>query len=195
MELTPPKRVVGVVALGLNVVNLTIAAGIFGLPAIIATILGPEAILAYLVCALLFGLVGLCFAEAGSRVGGAGGLYAYASVPFGPIVGGIAGTLAWVASGAVADAAIINLLAQTLGTVHPAFALPWVRVLIILSVFAGIAVINIRGARYGLRLSVALTVVKIAPLALLVIGGLFVIDPSKLVWHGIPSLRSVGKRL
>lgn len=192
-ELTPPKRVVGVGSLGLNVVNLTIAAGIFGLPAIIATILGPQAILAYLVCALLFGLVGLCFAEAGSRVGGAGGLYAYASVPFGPIVGGIAGTLGWFASGAVANAAIINLLAQTLGTVNPAFAVPWVRVLIILSVFAGIAVINIRGVRYGLRLSVALTVIKIAPLALLVIGGLFVIDPSKLVWHGVPPLKSVGE--
>ena len=40
--------------IGLNVVNLTIAAGIFGLPAIIAGILGAQAILAYLVCAALF---------------------------------------------------------------------------------------------------------------------------------------------
>jgi len=93
-ESTSLKRVVGVGGLGFNVVNLTIASGIFGLPAILAGILGPQAILAYFVCAVLFGLVGLCFAEAGSRVGSAGGLYAYASVPFGPIVGGIAGTLA-----------------------------------------------------------------------------------------------------
>ncbi len=73
-------------------------------------------------CALLFGLVGLCFAEAGSRVGRAGGLYAYASVPFGPIVGGIAGTLLWTASGSVADAAIVNLLVDTLASVLPALA-------------------------------------------------------------------------
>jgi len=191
-ELSPQKRVVGVVGLGLNVVNLTIAAGIFGLPAIIATILGAEAILAYLVCALLFGLVGLCFAEAGSRVGGAGGLYAYTSVPFGPVVGGIAGTLSWLACGAVANAAIINLLAQTLGTVNPALALPWVRVVIILSVFTVIAVINIRGVTYGLGLSVTLTVIKVAPLVLLVIGGMFVIDPAKLAWHGMPALGSVA---
>jgi basic amino acid/polyamine antiporter, APA family len=193
-ESPPLERVVGVTSLGLNVVNLTIAAGIFGLPAIIATILGAQAILAYLVCAVLFGLVGLCFAEAGSRVGSAGGgLYAYASVPFGPIVGGIAGTLGWVASGVVADAAIINLLADTLGTLNPTLATPWARALIILSVFAVITVVNVRGVRYGLRLSVVLTVVKITPLALLVIGGLFVIDPAKLAWHGMPPLKSVGE--
>ncbi len=192
-DAAPLKRVVGVGSLGLNVVNLTIASGIFGLPAIIAGILGAQAILAYFVCAALFGLVGLCFAEAGSRVGSAGGLYAYASVPFGPIVGGIAGTLLWVASGAVADAAIVNLLADTLGAVIPALAAPWVRVTLILVLFAAVAAINIRGVSYGVRLSVALTIIKIAPLALLVIGGVFVIDPSKLHWTHMPALKSVGE--
>ena len=70
------ERVVGPAALGLNIVNLTVASGIFALPALVAASLGREAVLAYLVCAVLFGLVGLCFAEAGSRVGSAGGLYA-----------------------------------------------------------------------------------------------------------------------
>ena len=189
----PLKRVVGVTGLGLNIVNLTVAAGIFGLPAIIAGILGAQAILAYVVCAALFGLVGLSLAESGSRVGGAGGLYAYASVPFGPIVGGIAGTLLWVASGAVADAAIANLLAATLGAVFPWFAPAWARAAVMLAVFAIVATINIRGATYGLRLSMALTVTKIAPLALLVIVGAFVIDPAKLAWTGMPPLKSIGE--
>ncbi|MGH8254018.1 MAG: APC family permease [Steroidobacteraceae bacterium] len=189
----PLERVIGVTTLGLNTVNLTIAAGIFGLPAIIAGILGAQGILAYLVCALLFGLVGLCFAEAGSRVGRAGGLYAYASVPFGPIVGGIAGSLLWTASGSVADAAIVNLLVDTLAAAMPALAAPWVRVAIILALFTTVALINIRGVNHGVRLSIALTIIKIAPLALLVIAGLFVIDPAKLAWIGLPPLRSVGK--
>jgi APA family basic amino acid/polyamine antiporter len=192
-ESIPLKRVVGVTSLGLNTVNLTIAAGIFGLPAIIAGILGAQGILAYLVCALLFGLVGLCFAEAGSRVGRAGGLYAYATVPFGPIVGGIAGTLLWTASGSVADAAIVNLLVDTLATAMPALGAPWVRVVFILSLFTLVALINIRGVSHGVRLSVALTIVKIAPLALLVIVGVFFIDPAKLAWSGAPPLRSVGQ--
>ena len=192
-QAAPLKRVVGVAALGLNIVNLTVAAGIFGLPAIIAALLGPQAILAYLVCALLFGLVGLCMAESGSRVGSAGGLYAYASVPFGPVVGGVAGTLLWFASGAVADAAIASLLVDTLAVVSPWFATPWVRTATLLAVFATVMAINIRGVTHGLRLSVTLTVIKIAPLALLVIGGLLYIDPAKLAWTSMPPLRSVGE--
>jgi APA family basic amino acid/polyamine antiporter len=192
-EAVPLKRVVGVGSLGLNVVNLTIAAGIFGLPAIIAAILGPQAILAYFLCAVLFGLVGLCFAEAGSRVGSAGGLYAYVSVPFGPIVGGIAGTVLWVTTGAAADAAIVNLLVDTLSAVDPALGAPWVRVVSILALFSVVALINIRGVTYGLRLSAILTVIKIAPLALLVLGGAFAVDPAKFVWPALPSLQNVAK--
>jgi APA family basic amino acid/polyamine antiporter len=193
-EAVPLKRVVGVGSLGLNVVNLTIAAGIFGLPAIIAAILGAQAILAYLLCAVLFGLVGLCFAEAGSRVGSAGGLYAYASVPFGPIVGGVAGTVLWVTTGAAADAAIVNLLVDTLSAVFPGIGTPAARVAIILSLFLAVAVINIRGVTYGLRLSTILTVIKITPLALLVIGGAFAVDLSKFAWPGtMPSLHEIAK--
>jgi basic amino acid/polyamine antiporter, APA family len=192
-QAAPLQRVVGVAALGLNVVNLTVAAGIFGLPAIIAGLLGAQAILAYLVCAALFGLVGLCMAESGSRIGSAGGLYAYASVPFGPIVGGIAGTLLWTASGAVADAAIASLLVDTLAAVAPVFAAPWVRAGMLLAVLAAVTVINIRGVTYGLRLSITLTVIKIAPLALLAVGGLLFVDPAKLAWTSMPPLRSIGE--
>ncbi len=193
-EAMPLKRVVGVGSLGLNVVNLTIAAGIFGLPAIIAAILGAQAILAYLVCAVLFGLVGLCLAEAGSRVGSAGGLYAYASAPFGPIVGGVAGTVLWVTTGAAADAAIINLLVDTLSAVLPVLSAPWVRVAHHprccsppwrSSIFAA--------SPTACRLSAVLTVIKIAPLALLVIGGAFFIDPAKFVWPGMPSLHNIAQ--
>ncbi|MDE2218952.1 MAG: APC family permease, partial [Gammaproteobacteria bacterium] len=189
----PLKRVIGVASLGLNTVNLTIAAGIFGLPAIIAGLLGAQAILAYLVCAALFGLVGLCLAEAGSRVGRAGGLYAYASVPFGPIVGGIAGTLLWTASGSVADAAIVNLLVDTLAAVIPPLHAQWARVAIIVALFTTVALINVRGVTHGVRLSIALTIIKIAPLALLVIGGLFALHPANLAWVGAPPLKSIGQ--
>ena len=60
--------------------------------------LGPAAILAYAVCIVLISPIGLCFAEIGSRVNSAGGVYAYGTVAFGPVVGGIVGTLMWSAS-------------------------------------------------------------------------------------------------
>lgn len=187
------KRVVGVGALGFNAVNLTIAVGIFGLPAGVAAALGHAAVLAYFVCALLFGLVGLCLAEAGSRVGNAGGLYAYASVPFGPIAGGVAGTLLWMASGASATAGIVNLFVDTLAGVIPALATPAIRVAVILTIFAVVAFINIRGVRYGVRFSVFMTIIKIAPLVLLVAVGAFFIDPVELRWTEMPSFTSVGE--
>jgi amino acid transporter len=186
------ERVVGPVALGFNIVNLTVASGIFALPALVAASLGREAVLAYLVCAVLFGLVGLCFAEAGSRVGSAGGLYAYATASFGPVAGGVVGNLGWIAGGAAADAAIINLLFDTLSTVMPALAQTWIRALFMVALFAVIAAINIRGVRHGVRLSVLMTIIKIAPLVILVLAGVFFIDPSQLKWTEFPALKSVG---
>src|SRR5437868_12930392 len=94
------QRIVGVRALALMIATLTVGAGIFGMPAIAAHDLGAAAILAYIACAILMGLVGLCFAEAGSRVSGTGGLYAYATESFGPFAGGMVGMLLFSAGGA-----------------------------------------------------------------------------------------------
>jgi APA family basic amino acid/polyamine antiporter len=58
---------------------------------LLVTCLGPAAILAYLACLSVIGLVALRLAEAGSRVAEAAGLYAYAATAFGPVVGGVAG--------------------------------------------------------------------------------------------------------
>ena len=186
------QRIVGPATLGLNIVNLTVASGIFALPALVAASLGRAAVLAYVVCGALFGLVGMCFAEAGSRVGSAGGLYAYATAAFGPVAGGVVGNLGWFAGGAAADAAIINLLFDTLSAVVPPLAHSWIRVLFMGVVFALVATINIRGVRYGVRLSVLMTIIKIVPLAVLVLAGAFFVDPSQLRWIELPPLRSIG---
>jgi len=114
----------------------------------VAALLGPAAILACLVCVVLVGLVGLCFAESGSRVTSAGGLYAYARVPFGPVVGGIAGTLSW-SSYALSNAAIANFLTDTFAPSWPALEGGAPRVLFLGSVFVLLAVVNIRGTRAG----------------------------------------------
>ncbi len=60
-----------------------VVAGIFVLPAIIAENMGESGVLAYLFCWLLFGLIMLCFAEAGSKVVHSGGSYAYVKTAFG----------------------------------------------------------------------------------------------------------------
>ena len=80
-------RAIGPWTLGANAVNLTVGAGIFALPAVVAAILGPTALLAYLVCGVLVLLVMACFAEVGSQVTRSGGAVAYIDEAFGPMAG------------------------------------------------------------------------------------------------------------
>src|SRR6266478_8044329 len=148
------KRVLGASALAFSAFNNIVGSGIFGLPALVAALLGPAAILAYLVCAVLMGLVGLCFAEVGSRVASAGGLYAYARVPFGPVIGGIAGTLLWCANAVVPSAAIANFLTDTLAVAWPVLDGGAPRLLFLTSMYLVLAIVNIRGTRSGARVSV-----------------------------------------
>lgn len=64
--------------LAASLVNVTIGSGIFVLPAVIAAILGPASIVAYVTCAIAAGLVALCYAELGSRVATTGPSEAWA---------------------------------------------------------------------------------------------------------------------
>ena len=55
------KREVGVWGLSANIVNIIVGAGIFVLPAIVAEIMGTQAVIAYLFCGFLIALVMLCW--------------------------------------------------------------------------------------------------------------------------------------
>jgi basic amino acid/polyamine antiporter, APA family len=187
------ERVIGVGGLSCSAINCIVGSGIFGLPGIAAAMLGPAAVLAYLLCAVLMGLVGLCFAEVGSRVTGAGGLYAYATEAFGPVVGGIAGTLVWVANSVAASAAVASLLVDTLAVTTPALATGPARAATLITIYALLAAVNIRGVRSGARLSIALAVVKLVPLVLLVAVGSFAVHASNLQWVDVPTASNVGR--
>jgi APA family basic amino acid/polyamine antiporter len=187
------ERVIGVGGLACSAVNCIVGSGIFGLPGIAAAMLGPAAVLAYLLCAVLVGLVGLCLAEVGSRVTHAGGLYAYATESFGPIVGGIAGTLLWVANSVVAGAAVANLLVDTLALMTPAVGGGVSRFVVLTALYTLLAIVNVRGSRSGTRLSTMLAVVKIAPLVLMVVVGAFVVRGSNLHWVAVPAASQVGQ--
>lgn len=173
-------------------VNVTVGAGVFGLPALVAHDLGAAAILAYVLSAVVFGLVGLCIAEVGSRVAGAGGLYAYAGAAFGPYAGAVTGTLLWTADGAISNAVVAVLLADTIGTLWPVLAPPVPRVIFLLCYYALMVWVNVRGTRKGAGLSQVITVVKLLPLVALVVLGLPHVQPHNLIWSGTPSLHTLG---
>jgi basic amino acid/polyamine antiporter, APA family len=187
------KKVIGIRSLAANAVNLTVGAGIFALPAVVATYLGPASFLAYILCALLMGMVLLCFMEVGSKIPFTGGVYAYIETAFGPFAGFLASTLFWLGYCIMADAAVANVLADSLATFFPIFEEPLVRMTFLAIVFGGIAWLNVRGIQQGNTLVEIITVAKLLPLLILIVAGIFFVDYSNYEVHAWPSTQKLGE--
>lgn len=107
-------RGIGIWALGASIINMVVGAGIFVLPGVVAAQIAPAALMAYLVCAVLVGLVFLCYAEVGSRVTRSGGSYAYVEDAFGPFAGFVVFTLLWLGFSVFSDAALAVAMTDAL---------------------------------------------------------------------------------
>src|ERR1700682_1492456 len=139
-------RAIGVPGLTANIVNATIGAGIFVLPALVAKGLGPAAPLAFIACALAMILFVTCFAVAGSRVSLTGGLYAYVEVAFGRYVGFLAGVL-YCLTAVAAVAGVVNVFVDSIATLAPVLGNPILRAGLMLLVYGTLVLINVRGDR------------------------------------------------
>ena len=186
-------RAIGPWSLGANAVNLSVGAGIFALPAAVAGILGPAAILAYLVCGLAIALVLTCFAELGTRVTRSGGAVAYIEDSFGPMAGFVAWVVFTLGFCAAANAAVGAIFVDALAAVVPAVGQGAGRALALVAVYGVLAAINIRGVRAGARLAVAATAGKLLPLLLIVGAGVLAVNVSHLRWSTWPSIGQVGE--
>jgi basic amino acid/polyamine antiporter, APA family len=184
-------RGIGLAGLTASVVNSTIGAGIFVLPAAVSGRIGAAAPLAFLLCFLTMSLVVLCFALAGSRVSRSGGTYGYVGEAFGRFPGFLAGVLYWL-SDALANAGVAAALAASAGVLVPAFRSGPARAALILAVFGTLALVNVRGVKAGITLVQAMTAAKLLPLALLVVAGLLAVSPANLAWPGLPSGETLG---
>jgi basic amino acid/polyamine antiporter, APA family len=186
------RRSIGTLALAAGIVNVTIGAGIFRLPADMAATLGATAPLSYVLCAIAMGLIVLCMAEAGSRVSLTGGPYAYIEVAFGRFVGFLAGFLLWMIL-TFAMAAVATVLMASLGALVPALASRAAASATLVAIYAVFAAINILGVERGAHVNTAITVAKILPLLLLVVAGIFAIDPDNLSAGDPPDLATLAR--
>jgi APA family basic amino acid/polyamine antiporter len=184
-------RAIGLPTLTANIINLTIGAGIFVLPAVAAQGLGPAAPLAYVVCAALMALIVACFAAAGSRVSLTGGLYAYIEVAFGRFVGFLAGALYWLMA-TFAVASVASAFAGSIAGLLPAARGSVMRALVIASGFAALAFVNIRGVRSGSRVVQVVTTAKLLPLVIFVASGIWFVAGDALSWPALPSIGAIG---
>lgn len=185
-------RAMGVPTLTSSIINATIGAGIFVLPAAVAAGLGPAAPIAFIICAVAMALIVTSFAIAGSRVSLTGGLYAYVEVAFGSYVGFLAGVLLWLTN-VLAVAGVASAVAASVGLIIPYAQAGLGRSLVLLVIFGSLALINIRGVRIGAGTVATLTVAKLLPLLLFIGVGVFFIRADAIGWSAWPGRDAVGQ--
>jgi basic amino acid/polyamine antiporter, APA family len=187
------KREIGILDVAVNVVNISIASGIFLLPALIAGILGNASFMAYVLCGTLFLLIALCYAEASSRITNTGGAYTYIENAFGKYIGFMSNSLVWFGCGVFASAAMVNGIADILSVSFPMFTNPIYRSVLFLLILVFCAFFNVKGIKQGMNVIKLLTLIKTLPLILLVGVGLFYLKSDNLHWEKLPTFKSLGE--
>jgi APA family basic amino acid/polyamine antiporter len=188
----PPqlRKVVGVFALATTVINFSIGAGIYALPATIGAQLGSGAIIGYLLCGLMFAAIIFCYVEIGTRVRRAGGSYAYVEAAFGPYVGFVVNWLFFLGWGVIGDAALMNVVADSLTTVFPVFDHPLMRVSMMALIIGSMVIVNIFDTKTSVRVVSAITVIKLIPLLVIILLGVTHIHTANLRIDKFPPLKA-----
>jgi len=161
-------------------VSVVIGAGIFTITASTAgNLTGPAISISFILAAIACGLAALCYAEFASTVPVAGSAYTFSYATFGEFVAWIIG---WdlILEFAVAAAVVAKGWSSYLGTVFNfgggtldvgGVSVDWGALLIVVIVTALLA----RGAKLSAKVSLVITVVKVAVVLLVVIVGAFFI--------------------
>ena len=158
-------------------VNQVIGSAIFLLPADVAKQVGPWGPVAFVAVGLLSLSIALCFAEVGSRFDTTGGPYPPARAAFGRFVGFEVGWMMWFARVA-SHASVVNGLTLALAYYWPLLASGMPRAAMITGLTVVLTWINVIGIKQSSWVVNALTIGKLLPLAVFIVGGIWFIDPS-----------------
>ncbi len=167
------------------VINGIIGAGIFGLPGKVYAQIGSYSLIAFVLCAVIVGLIVLCYAEVASRFSATGGTYLYAREAFGPAVGFEVGWLFWIVRIAT-FAANCNLLVTYLGFFVPGAGEGAMRIAFVVLVLVIITVVNVWGVRESAMMTNIFTVGKLLPLLVFVLVGLFFVNGANFNFSAVP---------
>ncbi|MEO6334032.1 MAG: amino acid permease [Pyrinomonadaceae bacterium] len=166
-------------------INTVIGTGIFILPARVTGLIGSYSLFAFVACALIAGLIVLCFAEVSSRFESTGGMYVYAREAFGSVVGFEVGWLYWIVRVAT-FAANCNAFLIYLGFFFPEANVGITRAALITLIVCGMSLVNVLGVRQSAIMTNIFTVGKIVPLLVFVGVGLFFIRPANFSFAQTP---------
>jgi amino acid transporter len=169
-------------------INQVIGGAIFLLPSQLAAYIGNWSPIGFAAAGFATLCVALCFAEVGSRFDRTGGVYLAARAAFGPFAAFEVAWMQWFTR-ASSQAAVANGIALALGFWWPAMKSGAARAGFLVALTAILAFINARGIRQSAWTVNALTVGKLAPLAVFVAAGLWYVR-----WDRLLPLPAIGPR-
>lgn len=161
-------------------INQVIGGAIFLMPAQVAAQVGNWAPLALVVIGLASMCVALCFAEVGSRFEGTGGPYLYTRAAFGRFVAFEVGWMQWFTR-VTSQASVANGIAIALGLYWPIVTSGTGRAAVLSAITLTLLWINVRGIRHSAWVVNALTIGKLVPIFVFVLGGLVFLQPARFV--------------
>jgi APA family basic amino acid/polyamine antiporter len=170
-------RAIGRWSLVALTVNSIIGSGIFGLPAVIAALLGNLSPWAVLLSGAAMGVIISCYAEVASQFAESGGTYLYVRHAFGRFAGLQVGWMSLL-SRFTACAAAVNLLVQYLGEFWPQATQGVPRFAIITLLLGTLGIVNYRGVIAGAWFSNVTVLAK-----LLALGTVAAIGAGYLITH------------
>src|SRR3989454_8750751 len=160
-------------------INQVIGGAIFLMPSQVAAEVGAWSAIAFVLMGLASLTVALCFAEVGSRFDRTGGPYLYTRAAFGRFAAFEVGWMQWLPR-ASSQASVMAGIAVALGYYSPAVTSCLPRTLVLVAITSALAWVNVRGIRQSAWVVNALTIGKLVPLALFILAGLPLIEPSRL---------------
>jgi APA family basic amino acid/polyamine antiporter len=163
-------RAIGRWSLAALVVNSIIGSGIFGLPSVIAGLVGKASPWTVVLAGLVVGVIMACYAEVASQFSSTGGPYLYARTAFGRLLGIETGWMLWLAR-LTAPAANADLFVVYLGEFWPSVRDPLPRFAVLTLLIGILVILNLIGVRAGTRVSNVFTVAKLLPLFGIAIAG------------------------
>lgn len=156
-------------------INGVIGGGIFLLPGQIAGLAGNESMFAYLLAGIIAILIGFAFSEASSMFTKTGGSFIYTERAMGKTVAFTVGWMSWLTF-VIGWASLSNGLVSYLSTLAPGIA-PY-KDLIIVVLVGLLCLLNTFGVRRGSMTVLFFSIVKLIPLVLLILMGLFFVTQT-----------------
>jgi APA family basic amino acid/polyamine antiporter len=172
----PRTRQLGLPAASALVVGSVIGTGVFGLPTALATF-GPISLVAFGVVSLGSLALAIVFSWLTKRIPGSGGPYLYARAAFGEFAGFLNAWSYWLTAWAGNAAIVVALTGYVEVFINTDHNVGWSIVIAFVCLWIP-ALINFLGLSSMGGAQVVFTVLKIVPLALIAVIGLFFLNPA-----------------